>query len=228
MQQKLDNPIHCFHILIKHTSSTNPVSRRTGQPIVRSKEEAYEYAFNLSKLLCPDNFARVARDESDCASYNDGGDLGVFTKIDMHPRFTDAAYSLDFNEISEVIQTPSGYHLILRVPLLPRIRCAHILIKHILSSTPVCRRTNELINRTKDEALALIKSIQVKIAKRNFEDKARRYSECSSYRKGGDLGFFEKGDMQLPFEEAAFGLQIDQISGVVSSPSGFHLIIRLE
>ena len=228
MKEDIKDPIHCHHILIKHTSSTNPVSRRTGKAMYRSKEEAYEYALELSKRLVHDNFARIAKEESDCASYVDGGDLGVFGREDMHPQFTAVAYSLENNQVSDVVQTPAGYHIILRVPLYDRIRCAHILIKHVLSTNPVSRRTNEVITRTKEEALEMIKGLQAKVAKRNFAEKARKYSECSSFKNGGDLGFFEVGDMQKPFEDAAFRLEIDQISGVVSTKSGFHLIIRLE
>ncbi len=53
-------------------------------------------------------------------------------------------------------------------------------------------------------------------------------SDCSSARKRGDLGYFGKGDMQQEFEEAAFGLQPGQMSSVVETASGLHLIERLE
>ena len=51
-------------------------------------------------------------------------------------------------------------------------------------------------------------------------------SDCSSARKHGDLGYFGKGDMQREFEEAAFALQPGEISGVVETASGLHLIER--
>lgn len=44
---------------------------------------------------------------------------------------------------------------------------------------------------------------------------------------GGDLGEFERGKMQKPFEEAAFALQPGEMSGVVDTDSGVHLILRL-
>jgi NIMA-interacting peptidyl-prolyl cis-trans isomerase 1 len=52
-------------------------------------------------------------------------------------------------------------------------------------------------------------------------------SDCSSARKMGDLGFFGKGDMQKEFEEASFQLTPGQVSGVVETASGLHLIERL-
>lgn len=51
-------------------------------------------------------------------------------------------------------------------------------------------------------------------------------SDCSSARKRGDLGVFGHGDMQQAFEEAAFALEPGQISGVVDTASGLHLIQR--
>lgn len=51
-------------------------------------------------------------------------------------------------------------------------------------------------------------------------------SDCSSARKMGDLGFFGKGDMQKEFEEASFQLKPGEMSHVVETASGLHLIER--
>ena len=52
-------------------------------------------------------------------------------------------------------------------------------------------------------------------------------SDCNSYRKHGDLGYFGRGEMQPEFEEAAFKLKVGEISPIVSSQSGLHLIERI-
>ena len=51
-------------------------------------------------------------------------------------------------------------------------------------------------------------------------------SDCSSARKRGDLGYFGQGDMQKEFEEASFALKPGEMSSVVETASGLHLIER--
>ena len=51
-------------------------------------------------------------------------------------------------------------------------------------------------------------------------------SECGSALKGGDLGMFGRGQMQKAFEDAAFALQPGELSGIVDSESGIHIILR--
>jgi peptidyl-prolyl cis-trans isomerase C len=58
----------------------------------------------------------------------------------------------------------------------------------------------------------------------NFEDLARKYSVDGSAAKGGDLGWFSKGTMVPEFEQAAWSLKDGEISGVVKTQYGFHII----
>ena len=58
----------------------------------------------------------------------------------------------------------------------------------------------------------------------DFAKLAKENSEDASAPNGGDLGYFKKGDMVKPFEDAAFGLEKDQISPVVETQFGYHVI----
>ena len=59
-----------------------------------------------------------------------------------------------------------------------------------------------------------------------FKALAKKESDCNSYKREGDLGAFGRGRMQKPFEHAAFGLNIGQLSEPVETDSGVHLIFR--
>lgn len=72
------------------------------------------------------------------------------------------------------------------------------------------------------------KEFREKIVKKEatFEELASKFSDCSSASKGGDLGFFSTGQMQKPFEEAAFALNVGELSEPVFTDSGVHIILR--
>jgi len=83
------------------------------------------------------------------------------------------------------------------------------------------------ITRTKEEANRIILGYEARIKNgEKLKDLAKSESDCSSARKEGDLGFFGRGDMQKEFEEAAFRLKPGEVSGVIETASGLHLIQR--
>ncbi|CAG8951686.1 hypothetical protein HYALB_00008814 [Hymenoscyphus albidus] len=110
-----------------------------------------------------------------------------------------------------------------------KIRAAHLLVKHKDSRRPSSWREAE-IRRTKDEAMGIILGHEqrIKSGQSTLGQLAVSESDCSSARKMGDLGFFGRGDMQKEFEDASFQLKPGEISGVVETASGLHLIERLE
>ncbi|CCC69753.1 hypothetical protein NCAS_0D01720 [Naumovozyma castellii] len=110
-----------------------------------------------------------------------------------------------------------------------RVRCLHILIKHKDSRRPASHRS-EHITISKEEAIKELEKIKLRLdedKQDSFESLAKERSDCSSYKRGGDLGWFGRGEMQPSFEEAAFALKVGEVSGIVESDSGVHLIKRM-
>jgi NIMA-interacting peptidyl-prolyl cis-trans isomerase 1 len=108
-----------------------------------------------------------------------------------------------------------------------RVRASHLLVKSKDSRRPSSWR-EENITRTKEEALEILKEYQQKIetGQETLSALATHFSDCSSAKRGGDLGYFERGQMQKPFEEATYALQVGELSKPVWTDSGVHLILR--
>ncbi|ORY32294.1 transcriptional elongation regulator [Naematelia encephala] len=111
-------------------------------------------------------------------------------------------------------------------------RASHILAKHTGSRRPSSWK-QEKITRSKEEARKQIQAHIDHLSTLTESEKNREFakiasvdSDCSSAKKGGDLGWFGPGQMQKSFEEATFALQPGQMSGLVESDSGVHVIYR--
>jgi len=88
-----------------------------------------------------------------------------------------------------------------------KVHCAHILVK------------------TEKEANTILERIK---RGEKFHNIAKQVSLCPSRKRGGDLGAFNRGKMVKEFENAAFALQKGQISSIVKTKFGYHIIKRLE
>jgi parvulin-like peptidyl-prolyl isomerase len=112
------------------------------------------------------------------------------------------------------------------------VRTAHLLIKHTGSRNPVSRRTGKQVTISPEEAMAELQQYEKRIKEsgvaETFPVCAMERSDCSSFARNGDLGHFGRGQMQRPFEEASFALGVGEMSGIVSTDSGYHLIYRIE
>ena len=96
-----------------------------------------------------------------------------------------------------------------------QVQARHILIK----------MEGDVTEAQKAEALAKIEMIRKKALEgEDFAALAGEYSEGPSSAKGGDLGHFSRGQMVKPFEDAAFALKTGEISAVVETQFGYHII----
>ena len=96
-----------------------------------------------------------------------------------------------------------------------RVHARHILI----------RVEPDAAQALKDEAMKKIKEILLQAESgADFGELAKKHSGCPSARKGGDLGFFARGRMVKTFEDAAFTLTPGEISSVVATDYGYHII----
>ena len=79
------------------------------------------------------------------------------------------------------------------------------------------------------ELMEILTEVQAdpKELRATFEELARTESDCSSAKRGGDLGFFGRRKMQPAFEHASFALKIGELSDVVETSSGVHAILRI-
>jgi peptidyl-prolyl cis-trans isomerase C len=96
-----------------------------------------------------------------------------------------------------------------------QVKASHILIKS----------EDKDDQAKKDAAKKKIEDIQKKVKNGgDFASLAKEYSEGPSGKQGGDLGFFGRGQMVKPFEDAAFALEPGQVSDIVKTRFGYHLI----
>ena len=96
-----------------------------------------------------------------------------------------------------------------------RVRASHILLTVNKDETDAARALK------KAEAQRILGELKKGT---DFAEAARKYSGCPSKEQGGDLGYFERGRMVPEFETAAFGLKTGQLSGVVETQFGYHII----
>jgi len=101
-----------------------------------------------------------------------------------------------------------------------QIHASHILLMYAGSE-------RSSASRSKEDAKSQIAAIEMQLKDgADFAALAREHSDCGSAQAGGDLGAFGRGQMVKGFEDTAFSLGVGEISGIVETPFGFHIIHR--
>ncbi len=152
-----------------------------------------------------------------------GGELGWFTGGMTVRAFEDAVYAMQPGEISKVpLKTRYGYHIIELVNRRPRVGGVHVA--HILISTPKGTSDTASSHRRADSLLKVIRNGA------SFEEVARESSdEKFSAVRGGDMDTINHEDKKTEpsFDAAAYNLKDGEVSDVVRTSFGFHIIKRL-
>jgi peptidyl-prolyl cis-trans isomerase SurA len=178
----------------------------------------------LAQLRGGAEFAQVAAGFSDAKDALEGGNLG-WRSADRTPAiFLEILRKMSPGETSPVFRSPNGFHILKLIEkrskenpvVISQTQARHILIK-----------TSELV--PENEAKSRLIVIKQRIEKgADFSKQAKLYSEDGSAAKGGDLGWLSPGETVPEFEAAMNQLEVGQMSGVVQSAFGWHLIQVLE
>ena len=200
--------IRASHLMIRPDSTGEAAARKFTQAILDSIKAGKSFEEMVAKYS-QDNFSKPK-----------GGDIFYFTAGQLPFEFEDAAYKTAKDSVYPmVVQTKFGFHIIKvtdRKPRVPKIRASHILISYMNPSGVVDSAAAKL---TMDSVLTALKSGE------DFGKVAKRFSDDTGTKdKGGDLGFFERRMMVQEFDEAAFNLEVGQVSSVVKTNFGYHII----
>jgi len=182
---------------------------------------------SLSSLLQnnDDKFQALAPSMSDDPSASENkGDLNYFSALDMVYPFESAAYNTKVGEVSQIVRTRFGYHVLKVYDR--RMSRGEISVAHIMAKFP-----KDGTDQDKANAKTKIDELYTKLkAGQSFEELARQFSDDKqSSDKGGQLQPFKGGRLPKAFEDAAFALKNNNdISEPVQSPFGWHIIKRID
>ena len=178
----------------------------------------------LAKLRGGAPFSQVAAGYSDAQDALKGGELGWRTADRLPPIFAEALQNMKPGEVSEILRSPSGFHII---KLLDRRSKDSPIVVSQTHARHILIKTSELVSES--EAKSRLQEIKLRIDKgASFAEEARLHSEDGSAPQGGDLGWLSPGETVPEFETAMDSLKVGQVSGLVQSGFGWHLIQVLE
>lgn len=204
------------HILISVPEAATP------EVLEKARAEARKLR---SQILDGSSFADLATAHSDGQNALKGGDLGWRAADQLPTLFAAPVTSMNVGDVSEVIQSPSGFHLV-KVedikgaddkPLIEQNKVRHILLAP--NGTVTASAARKQLKRMRKEILS---------GEADFATLAKKYSDDpGSAAQGGELGWSAPGTFVPAFEEAIKKLRPGEISKPFQSQFGIH-IVQLE
>jgi len=201
--------------------------------VTRSKPQAIERAKMVATVaqMSGEHFTELVLKYSDRPPLKDGGGAGALlergSKL-LEPAAAKAAFGLAVGEVSLPVETPGGLVIVARTEA-PSVGPQQIGARHILVAYAGSTRAEPSVTRTQEQArqLAIRVAADVKAGK-DWHALWKEHSNEAGGQDGGDLGLFGRGQMVPAFEHAAFGLTPGQVSEVIETPFGFHVIERTQ
>jgi len=182
----------------------------------------------LRQLRTGADFAKTAATYSDAPDALKGGAIGWRDPDRLPQLISDQLRKLSPGQVTPIIKSSTGFYIIklndkrslAQAPeqaLVQQTRARHILIK----PTPAMPAA---------QAKAKLAELRTKILNKSatFEDLARQNGQDATAAKGGDLGWLQPGDVVPEFETAMNALKPGEVSEVIESPFGFHIVEVLE
>ena len=213
--------VNISQIMVRIPENASP------EQIASRKARADEVA---RQLRTGADFAKIAATYSDAPDALKGGEIGWRDPNRLPPLFAEALVKLAPGQVTPMMRSNTGFHLLKLVGKRNAVaadkekavaqqqtRVRHILLKvsPTMTAADARRKLGELKERLDNKAA-------------KFEELARLFSNDGSAAKGGDLGWLYPGDSVPEFETAVAALAPGEVSGVVETPFGFHLIEVLE
>jgi peptidyl-prolyl cis-trans isomerase SurA len=204
------------HILLRAPDSASPEQL---QKLKARAEQA------LKRARAGENFGVLTAAFSDAPDALQGGNIAWRPLDRMPPLYAEVASRLQIGETSEILRSSAGFHIVRLVAkrggsnmsmAVQQTHARHILV-----------RINEVVSEA--EARRKLENVRERIVNGvDFAEQARLYSQDGSAAKGGDLGWLNPGDTVPEFEKAMDALKDNELSQVIQSPFGMHLIQVLE
>ncbi|NHZ98114.1 peptidylprolyl isomerase [Massilia sp. CCM 8734] len=182
----------------------------------------------MRQLRTGGDFAKIAATYSDSSDALKGGEIGWRAADRLPPLFSDALGKLKPGQVTPVLKSTTGFHILKMVDkrnladasapaAVQQTRARHILLKvsPTMTAADAKRKLTELKERLDNKAA-------------KFEELARLFSNDGSASKGGDLGWLYPGDTVPEFETVMATLKPGELSDVIETPYGFHLIEVME
>jgi peptidyl-prolyl cis-trans isomerase SurA len=178
----------------------------------------------LARLREGADFQHTALSVSDGQQALEGGDLGWRTVANLPTLFADKVSKLEKGGIGELIQSPSGFHIIKLMDvrrdethMIKQTKVRHILVK-----------PNEVVSE--QDAKTRLSQLRLRLlGGENFSELARSHSDDrASSANGGELGWVNAGDLVPRFEEVMNHLQAGEISQPFETEFGWHIVQVLE